>query len=177
MWCPPLGFFLLLFPVSLVSLFPFISTPHVVYFTAHWFQHRFSRGRQICAHKNALSSLFSICLFFWREGQGDILIHLVALVLTMYQSPSFQLQCICCIGGWCKACTSLFRISFFSPSYLLFFKSFSTIPIQIDALLWAERIPINLEVVCLVLLIRSILCRRETGKIVTQLKRNLSELQ
>ncbi len=165
-------------PKILCGLNSFIPSPHVVYLTAHWLQYWYRRGRQIMCAQKCTFFPFASLFVLWREGQGDISIHFVALVLAMFQSPSFQLQHICCSSSWCKACTSLYRMSFFSPlSYLLFFKSLYTIPIQIDVLLWAERIPINLEVVCLVLLIRSILCRRETGKIVTQLKRNLSELQ
>lgn len=127
-----------------------------------------------------LPSVFLFCWFFDEKDKVLFQFRSAVLVLSIYQSPSIPLQRICCDGGWCKACTSLFRIFFFfffffALSYLLFLKSFSYT--DRCTTFGVERIPINLEVVCLVLLIRSILCRGETRKIVTQLKRNLSELQ
>lgn len=89
-WYPPLVLQLLvsfftLFLSSLLHIWSILQLPDL---NIDAVTHRL--GRQICAHENTLY-FFALLNFLEQEGQGNVPIQLLALVLSMYQSPLIQL--------------------------------------------------------------------------------------
>lgn len=146
----------------------FIPLPHVVYFTAHWHQHRSSHTQKNVRMQTCTFFPFLLWFVLWREGQGNIPISLGGFG-SLNVSVTFKSITTYLLWWWLiQSLYKPFRIFFLALSYLFFLKSFSYTD-RFTAL-GVERIPNNLEVVCLVLLIRSILCRRETKKSLHSLK-------
>ena len=92
--------------------------------------------RKMWECKHALSFLFSFRSFFEEKDKVIFQFHLVALALSIFQSPSNPLQPICCNGSWYKAWTSLSESSF---CLFPIFSSLKACPTQIDSLLWGWR--------------------------------------